>query len=1088
MHDDQWEVRVMGPQDQHVQVQRSIASAAELTSLAEQVPYLPFHRLLIPITDSTADNTLEDRLKCLGSAINRVTRNQVSILGFGIALLIYTMVHVYMIAFTQDSREYLWMSLASIILVSMSTILLVVSATNRGCWRNLAFLVCQYAVISILQVFTFVRVAFADDLSLLFKVAVVRSTAVVPSFILQESLIVKALGLVSDVGLAIVCVAHMNQTSGNSTIIHGSDQSIIAIVAYGTAMVVSFVFVAGYENTMKKLVHSFKLMSDYFMIQSCVYTELQGNPEFSSKIVRADVSNSSELDLFYPAKTIAPKNKSTILGSNPYQKQTSRMSIEPRMPLNKIIHSRSMRNGLAARKAAGQSVGVELSQAQVQFEELIDHITLTLMTDFKLTILNPKLIKRSGQLETYCQNIKEEVIYLLETRRQATLRDVWARLVADVLCQTDLILSIDHVGLPSQDEQTGQRDLVRFFSIGTTWTRELYVRCVKAGFQTPSKTSGNPEIFFKCDSKYSPRRSIVAESIESIPLRAIDRKSILVESNDWELSDHDLQKKTIKKKVASNKKMRFRSDSKPQVIVTEAPEVSRAPGTPSNSQAAKYTKASTPEDSSGQMMEQQISVVVHDMRSPLMCIQGNLELIEFELIQQGAIYELVAPLIKSSTAASTLLEMLVNDVLDSARISKGIFKISENEMDLEETVHECLFTMEMAARSRNNVLEASFEDMDCKYIVSDKQRIKQVLLNFLSNSIKFTDNGMVKVIVESVEDNVQITVQDNGKGIKQDQLGKLFEKFNSDRETASNAKGIGLGLFICKSIIETLGPKNQIRVSSDQNVCTKISFKLFKDVTKSPNFQKVVAAGTGESRGQDRSYLKGSTSKEQLQAAKLGKGIKRRKSFDIFELNEQGVIESKRMLEVRRRHRMSPSKNDYVRYQTLPANGRPNSQVNTMNQVSEKGILIKGLNIQPKPTRKNDSELNILLLDDDDLIIELLEKYIEQSTRSLQVKAEHFQAQHIERALDLCKFTEMDIVVTDYNLEDGIGPDFIRRHQQQYGRSQRRPLFLLLTGEDPDSPEVKAVRSLYFDVLSKPVSLQTWLAVFKKCVSRLQSP
>ena len=83
-------------------------------------------------------------------------------------------------------------------------------------------------------------------------------------------------------------------------------------------------------------------------------------------------------------------------------------------------------------------------------------------------------------------------------------------------------------------------------------------------------------------------------------------------------------------------------------------------------------------------------------------------------------YELVAPLIKSCISASTLLEMLVNDMLDSARISKGIFSVQESKMDLEEVIHECLFTMEMAARSKSNILEASFEDLDAKFIVSDK--------------------------------------------------------------------------------------------------------------------------------------------------------------------------------------------------------------------------------------------------------------------------------------------------------------------------------------------------------------------------------
>src|SRR3990167_405391 len=267
-----------------------------------------------------------------------------------------------------------------------------------------------------------------------------------------------------------------------------------------------------------------------------------------------------------------------------------------------------------------------------------------------------------------------------------------------------------------------------------------------------------------------------------------------------------------------------------------------------------------------------VAMVVHDMRSPLGCIIGNLELIDLELresIQKiqnstgpenrtpsamggsyagrshnsinittaglpnhplSSLYSLLSPLIKSSKSATTLLETLVNDMLDAARISKGIFKVSNEDVDVRKVVQECLDTVGIAAKAKR--LNLSYQIDGTPRIISDSQRIKQVLLNFLSNSIKFTpNNGSVRIRVEDWGGKtLRWTVEDNGEGIKPDHMKKMFEKFHSDRASRSNSKGIGLGLYICKNIIEALGPKGSISVSSEPRISTKISFDLYKDM------------------------------------------------------------------------------------------------------------------------------------------------------------------------------------------------------------------------------------------------------------------
>lgn len=85
-------------------------------------------------------------------------------------------------------------------------------------------------------------------------------------------------------------------------------------------------------------------------------------------------------------------------------------------------------------------------------------------------------------------------------------------------------------------------------------------------------------------------------------------------------------------------------------------------------------------------------------------------------------------------------------------------------MNLEHTITECLDTLELAAKAKNNRLELKYEPSS-SILYSDAHRIKQVLLNFLTNSIKFTSNGIITVVVDDLPSTKRITVNDTGAGI-----------------------------------------------------------------------------------------------------------------------------------------------------------------------------------------------------------------------------------------------------------------------------------------------------------------------------------
>jgi signal transduction histidine kinase len=110
-------------------------------------------------------------------------------------------------------------------------------------------------------------------------------------------------------------------------------------------------------------------------------------------------------------------------------------------------------------------------------------------------------------------------------------------------------------------------------------------------------------------------------------------------------------------------------------------------------------------------------------------------------------------------------------------------------------------------------------------VTSDRRRVEQILLNLLSNAIKFTERGRITVAVETAPEAVRISVADNGIGIKQEDLGKLFQPFRQlDTGLTRQHQGTGLGLAICKRLVERLG--GAITVESTAGVGSRFTFTL----------------------------------------------------------------------------------------------------------------------------------------------------------------------------------------------------------------------------------------------------------------------
>jgi len=173
---------------------------------------------------------------------------------------------------------------------------------------------------------------------------------------------------------------------------------------------------------------------------------------------------------------------------------------------------------------------------------------------------------------------------------------------------------------------------------------------------------------------------------------------------------------------------------------------------------------------------------------------------------------------------------LINDVLDVSKLEAKEVQLNYETIDFHKMMYEIKDMFEPQVLQKNLTFEFDC-NLDIDFIYSDKNRIKQVIKNFLSNSLKFVKSGKIKLFASEEKEDIRIYVQDNGIGIPEDRIEKIFERFKQvDGSTTRKYGGTGLGLAICKEIVELLNGK--IKVTSKLNEGSTFSIEIPKNSDK----------------------------------------------------------------------------------------------------------------------------------------------------------------------------------------------------------------------------------------------------------------
>ena len=235
----------------------------------------------------------------------------------------------------------------------------------------------------------------------------------------------------------------------------------------------------------------------------------------------------------------------------------------------------------------------------------------------------------------------------------------------------------------------------------------------------------------------------------------------------------------------------------------------------SGSSADKRRRASVSEliiSAQKQLIQQSefINVAAHELRTPIMPILAYAEILESSVT--GNSEEIQA--IKRNALR---LQRLAENILNVARIDSNTLTLRRESFDLNTFVERSI----NERRSKKGI-NLRFEPSSAEVTVSaDKERISQVLSNLLDNAIKFTSNGEVLVSIRSIDGVAVIKVQDDGPGIDPEMFPALFTKFG-----ARSQGGTGLGLFICKGIVEAHGGKISARNRDEEGTGAVFEFTL----------------------------------------------------------------------------------------------------------------------------------------------------------------------------------------------------------------------------------------------------------------------
>ena len=224
------------------------------------------------------------------------------------------------------------------------------------------------------------------------------------------------------------------------------------------------------------------------------------------------------------------------------------------------------------------------------------------------------------------------------------------------------------------------------------------------------------------------------------------------------------------------------------------------------------------------LREDFVSTVSHELRTPLTSIMGWTETLLTE--RPGPLNELQQRFLTISYESSQRLSKLIEEILTVSRVQQGTLRLQQEPFFPNQVIEAVMSMLNSLAKTKNIRIDIEDHWPEQIELMGDATRIEQVLTNLVGNAIKFSPDGSsISVLSRHDRGNWTMKIRDNGIGIPKDETERLFERFyRASNAAAAQVQGTGLGLYVCKAIIE--GHAGEIGLESVENQGTTAWFSI----------------------------------------------------------------------------------------------------------------------------------------------------------------------------------------------------------------------------------------------------------------------
>ena len=469
----------------------------------------------------------------------------------------------------------------------------------------------------------------------------------------------------------------------------------------------------------------------------------------------------------------------------------------------------------------------------------------------------------------------------------------------------------------------------------------------------------------------------------------------------------------------------------------------------------------------------------HEIRTPMNAIVGMCELV----LREDDLSDNVRSNCCCIRAAGESLLAIINDILDFSKIDSGKFELVPDEFNIASTINAAISMAETRRGSKNIEFIVNADPNIPRGIIGDESRIRQVIVNLMTNAVKYTEKGSITLTVSQTRQeygiNLFVSVADTGIGITEEHLDKLYTSFyRVDTKKNHSVEGTGLGLAISKKIIDQMG--GFISVKSKYGVGSDFRFVIPLKVKDSEPFiavkepQNVCAAAFLDTEGRCSRAVGNLEKMEDMlhveimtfnTAEKLKAAAERRSITHLF-VSREKYLEDPSLI-----GKFAETSNVYVVQEragavTLPNNihciYKPFYSISAVSAFNNENI-ITSRNMQIKFTAP---EAKILIVDDNALNLKVAAGLMKPYRMQL------FTAESGARAIEMLRAEKFDLVFMDHMMPEMDGVETTKIIRNQNGEYFRSLPIIALTANAVNGAREMFISSGMNDFLAKPIEVE----------------